>query len=97
MDVRAACRNHMTLSSILLLHRLGEVLLHHIEVVAGKKFSIRQMSDAILESGNTGKFLDMAVPFFDFLVANRPIHRKAISGRAFKVKVGPALYLSRPK
>ena len=38
----------------------------------------------------------MAVPFFDVLVANWPIHRKAITGRAFKVKVRPALYLSRP-
>ena len=38
----------------------------------------------------------MAVPLFDVLVTNRPIHSKAIAGRAFKVKVGPALHLSRP-
>jgi hypothetical protein len=38
----------------------------------------------------------MAVPFFDVFVANRPIYGKAISGRAFKIKVGPALHLSCP-
>ena len=38
----------------------------------------------------------MAVPFFDVLVANRPIYCEAIASRSFKVKVGPALYLSSP-
>ena len=54
------------------------------------------MSDPVLKAGYTGKFLDMAVPFFDVLVANRPVYCEAIASRTFKVKVGPALHLSRP-
>src|SRR5690606_14646745 len=58
---------------------------------------VRQRIDAIFETRYSGEFLNMAVPFLDVLVANRPIYSKSIASRTFKIKIRPTLDLPGPK
>ena len=81
----------------LLLQRFAEMVLDGIERIRRKKLAIRQFLEPIAVSGDSGKFFHVTVPWRNVLVANGPVDREAIPGRAFEIVLAPALGLPGPK
>src|SRR5690606_6842826 len=85
------------ISILVLCHDpLLDFLFHHIHLPSRKKFSIREGLQSIIIATYSRKALHVTIPRRDIVVSDRPIHRKTVSCRSFKVILAPPLYLSRP-
>src|SRR5690606_9994356 len=94
-QMRGPCADHVT-AFVLFAHLLLKMILHGIERVSRKKFTIRQFFQSIFITSYACKFFYITVPWRNVLITDRPIHRKPITCRAFKIEIAPSLRLPGP-